>query len=118
MATATHIMHSQRAEIALEQAEIQLEQSSQQLKLETNRAKSGFKYASETYLTSQRNLDLAERIEYKNQVKYTEGIATSFELRQAQQQLYSAQNEYLQAMLNIITTKATLETVLNKPINR
>lgn len=109
---------SQRAEIALEQAEIQLEQSSQQLKLETNRAKSGFKYASETYLTSQRNLDLAERIEYKNQVKYTEGIATSFELRQAQQQLYSAQNEYLQAMLNIITTKATLETVLNKPINR
>jgi outer membrane protein TolC len=108
---------TQRAEIALEQAEVQLEQSTQQLKLETNKAKSDFRFATETYITSQRNLDLAERIEYKNDVKFKEGIATSFELRQAQQQLYSAQNEYLRAMLSIITAKAELETVLNKPIN-
>ena len=108
---------TQRAEIALEQAETELEQSTQQLRLETNRAKSDFRYASETYLTSQRNLDLAERIEHKNDIKFKEGIASSFELRQAQQQLYSAQNEYLQAMLNIITAKAELETVLNKPTN-
>ncbi|GGE03278.1 TolC family protein [Psychroflexus salis] len=107
---------SQRAEIALEQAETELTQSTQQIKLETNRAKSDFKYATETYITSQRNLDLAERIEHKNDVKFKEGIATSFELRQAQQQLYTAQNEYLQAMLNIITAKAELETVLNKPV--
>lgn len=109
---------SQRAEIALEQAEVDLEQSTQQLKLEASRAKADFKYATESYITSQRNLDLAERIEHKNDIKFKEGIATSFELRQAQQQLYSAQNEYLQAMLNIITAKAELETILNKPITR
>lgn len=109
---------SQRAEIALEQAEVELEQSTQQLKLEASRAKSDFKYATESYITSQRNLDLAERIEHKNDIKFKEGIATSFELRQAQQQLYSAQNEYLQSMLNIITAKAELETILNKPITR
>lgn len=109
---------TQRSKIALEQAEIELDQATQQLLLEASRAKSNFTYATETYLTSQRNLTLAERIENKNTIKFKEGIATSFELRQAQQQLYASQNEYLQAMLDIITAKAALETILNKPINR
>ncbi len=107
---------SQRAEIALEQAEVELTQSTQQIKLQANRAQSDFKFATESFITSQKNLDLAERIEQKNEIKFKEGIATSFELRQAQQQLYAAQNEYLQAMLNIITAKAQLETILNKPV--
>jgi len=50
-------------------------------------------------------LALAERIEYKNQVKYTEGLASSFELRQAQTQLYNAQQEYLQSMVQVINNK-------------
>ena len=102
----------------MEQAEVELTQSTQQIKLEANRARSDFKFASESFITSQKNLNLAERIENKNEIKFKEGIASSFELRQAQQQLYSAQNEYLQAMLNIITAKAELETILNKPTNR
>lgn len=108
---------TQRAKIALEQAEVDLEQATQQLKLDTNRAKSNFEYAKENYLASQQNLDLAERIERKNEIKFKEGIATSFELRQAQQQLYASQNEYLQAMLNLITAKSELETILNTPLN-
>ncbi len=107
---------TKRAQIALEQAEVELDESIQQLRLETNRAKSDFAYATETYITSQRNLDLAERIEEKNDAKFKEGVASSFELRQAQQQLYSAQNEYLQAMLEVISSKAQLETILNKPL--
>jgi outer membrane protein TolC len=60
---------------------------------------------------------LAERIEVKNQTKFFEGIASSFDLRQAQLQLYTAQQEYLQAMLDVITKKADLETALNTIIN-
>ena len=59
------------------------------------------------------NLNLAERIEQKNQTKFFEGIASSFDLRQAQTQLYTAQQEYLQSMLDVITKKAELETILN-----
>jgi len=57
---------------------------------------------------------LAERIEKKNQIKFFEGISSSFELRQAQTQLYTTQQELLQAMLDVITTKAELETALNE----
>ena len=106
---------TQRAKIALDQAETDLEERIQQINLETETARSDYQFAIETYNTSQKNLSLAERIEQKNQIKFTEGISTSFDLRQAQTQLYTAQQELLQSMVNVITSKAELETVLNVP---
>ena len=55
-----------------------------------------------------------ESIEKKNEIKFKEGIASSFELRQAQNQLYSIQNEYLEATLKLIENKINLEILLNK----
>ena len=69
--------------------------------------------AVETYFTNKENLALANRIEQKNQSKYFEGMASSFELRQAQLQLYSAQNNYISAIQNVIQKKLNLETLLN-----
>jgi hypothetical protein len=37
----------------------------------------------------------------------------SFELRQAQLQLYGAQNNYLKAIQSVVQKKITLETLLN-----
>ena len=70
-----------------------------------------------TFLKKQKNLLLASRIETKNETKFFEGIASSFDLRQAQTQLYRAQQELLQAMLDVINSNAELEAVLNTPIN-
>lgn len=106
---------SQRAEIAMMQAETDLKQSVEQIKLDFNQAQSDYNFALENYQTAQANLDLAERIERKNITKYREGISTSFELRQAQLQLYTAQNTYLESMLQLINSKTSLETVLNSP---
>jgi len=105
---------TQRANINLEKAKDDLTETEQRLKLQVDTSKSDFKFAIEEYDNKKRNLNLAERIEQKNQTKFFEGIASSFDLRQAQIQLYSAQQELLQAMLDVINTKAELETVLNK----
>jgi outer membrane protein TolC len=104
---------TQRAKIALERAKTQLEEAQEQIRLQFERAKSDYIFAIEQYENSRDNLGLAERIEQKNQVKYFEGIASSFDLRQAQLQLYSAQQEYLQSMVDVINKKTELETVLN-----
>ena len=53
-------------------------------------------------------------IENKNQIKFKEGLASSFELTKAQEQLYAAQQTYLQTMLDVINKRATLEKLLNK----
>ena len=108
---------TQRAKIDLEKAEDDLIETEQQLKLQIASAKSNFKFAVEDYENKKKNLALAERIESKNQTKFFEGIASSFELRQAQTQLYTAQQELLQAMLDVINSKADLETVLNTTTN-
>lgn len=104
---------TQRAQINLEKAQINLDETEQQLKLQIEAAKSDFILATEEYENKKQNLNLAERIENKNQTKFFEGVGSSFELRQAQTQLYTAQQEILQAMLDVINTKAELETLTN-----
>jgi outer membrane protein len=106
---------TQRAKIALDQSKTSLEETVQNVNLELNTAKSNYQFAIENYENSKKNLALAERIETKNQVKFTEGLSTSFDLRQAQTQLYTAQQQYFNSMLNVITSKAEIETILNTP---
>lgn len=104
---------TQRAKIDLEIAKEELTQTEQQLKFDIANAKSNYRFAIEEFENKRQNLNLAERIEQKNQTKFFEGIASSFDLRQAQTQLYTAQQEYLQSMFDVIAKKAELETILN-----
>lgn len=108
---------TQRAKINLEKSKNDLLETEQKIKLQISQAKSDYQFSIEDYDNKKQNLDLAERIEQKNQTKFFEGIASSFELRQAQTQLYTSQQEYLQAMLDVINKKAELETVLNQTSN-
>ncbi|WP_188362917.1 TolC family protein [Flavobacterium orientale] len=104
----------QQSKIALEQAQTQLTETEQRLKLQYQNAKSDYEYSVEQYFSSKENLSLAERIEKKQQVKFTEGLSTSFEFTDAQRQLYSAQQSYLQSMVDVISRKAALEKAIGK----
>ena len=104
----------QQAKIALEQAQTQLTETEQRLKLQYQNAKSDYEYSVEQYFSSKENLSLAERIEKKQQVKFTEGLSTSFDFTDAQRQLYSAQQSYLQSMVDIISKKAALEKAIGQ----
>jgi outer membrane protein TolC len=105
---------TQRAKINLEKAKDNLTETEQRLNLQIETAKSSYKFATEDYYNKTENLALAERIEKKNQTKFFEGISSSFDLRQAQMQLYTAQQELLKTMLDVINAKAELETITNK----
>ena len=107
---------TQQAKIELEKSKTGLTETQQKLMLQLETAKTDYKYSIEEYETSKQNLDLAERIEKKQQIKFFEGISSSFELTEAQRQLYSMQQNYLQAMLNVISKKAALDNALNTPI--
>ncbi len=102
-----------QAKIALETSNLRLKETEKKLSLEAEVAKSDYQMSIENYETAKKNLNLAERIENKNQIKFREGIATSFDLLQAQNQLYSQQNNYVQSMLNVIAKKVKLENALN-----
>ncbi len=105
---------TQQARIALEQSKTQLTETEQKLKLQFEKNKSDYEFSLEQLATSKSNLNLAERIENKNQIKFKEGLSSSFDLTEAQRQLYTAQQNYLQAMLDVINKKAALEKLFNK----
>jgi outer membrane protein TolC len=105
-----------QAKIALENADIRLEETKQRLSLLAEKAKSEYQLSIENYSTAQRNVGLAGRIEKKQRIKFFEGISSSFDLLQAQNQLYAQQQNYIQSMLDVIAKKATLENALNLPI--
>jgi outer membrane protein TolC len=104
---------TQQARIALEQSKTQLTETEQRLKLEYENAKTQYEYSVEEYLTAKDNLALAERIERKQQTKFTEGLSSSFDFAEAQRQLYTAQQNFLQSMINVVNTKASLENITN-----
>ncbi|TRX21292.1 TolC family protein [Flavobacterium franklandianum] len=105
---------TQQAKIALDQAKTQLSEAEQKLKLQYASAKSDYEFSIEEYATAKSNLSLAERIERKQQIKFTEGLSSSFDFNDAQRQLYTNQQNYLQSMVNVINKKAALEKIINK----
>ena len=104
---------TQQAKIQLENSEINLVETSQELQLNLRKAQSAYQFSLDNYDNAKRSLDLAERIERKENTKYFEGLSTSFNLTDAQNQLYAKQRDYLQAIYEIITAKSTLNNALN-----
>jgi len=104
---------SQKAKLSLLQAETQLIETKAKVFVEWQNAQNNYTLAQENYSSSQDNLALATRIEQKNTTKFFEGLVGSFELRQAQLQLYQAQQNLIQSMRQVILDKINLDTITN-----
>lgn len=105
---------TQQAKIAFEQAKTDLTQTEEKLKLQFQKAKSDYEYSIAQYNSAKNTLQLSERIETKQQTKFKEGLSTSFEFTEAQRQLYTAQQAYLQSMTEVISKRVALEKIINK----
>ncbi len=109
---------TQKAKIALEKSERALVNTQQELKIKIKRAQNELAFAQQDLETKKQAQSLAKRIEEKNKIKFFEGLASSFELSQAQTQLYTAQKQYMEAMLSVLNKHIALDVLLNpNPIN-
>ena len=66
---------------------------------------------------SKQSLTLAHSIYNKTQIKYKEGVSTSFDLSQAQGQYLKAQTEYFKAVMTMVNSKTALDKLLTKYSN-
>ena len=109
---------TQKAKIALEKSERTLANTRQELEIKIKRAQNELAFAQQDLENKKQAQNLAKRIEEKNQIKFFEGLASSFELSQAQTQLYTAQKQYMEAMLSVLNKHIELDVLLNpNPIN-
>jgi outer membrane protein TolC len=104
---------TQQAKISLMQSEIMKEEISENLKLQVNTAKNTYQFALDNFQSTRQNLALAESIAEKEQTKFFEGLSSSINLTNVQNQLFRSQQQYIQSILEIIQSKVELENALN-----
>ena len=103
----------QQTEISFLQSQLQLEQMEENLKLGIKRSRSNYDNALKTWNNQKESMALAQSISDKTNIKYTEGVASSFELNVAETQLLEQQSQYIQAALDLLTAKQDLDKALN-----
>ena len=108
--------NTQRAKIADLKAQNTKTETERLLGLQFETLTSALTLAREQVVTTKDNLDLAQRIADKNEIKFKEGMASSFELREAQLQLFAAQQEYLSALVSVVTSHTDLANFLNESL--
>ena len=96
-----------------EQAKLTQEQAEDGAQLAFKQAQTTFKFQLNNYNNAKANFSLAEKINTKTQVKYKEGVASSFELAQAQSQFLQAESKYVDASLQLLNAKIELKKSLN-----
>jgi outer membrane protein TolC len=104
----------QKAKIDLDRTQVAKNSTANQLSLNYQQAKSDFSFQVDDYNNTKRNLQLAERIFNQTTKKYQEGISSSLELTQAQNQYLQAESSYVSALLNLLNAKENLENALGQ----
>ncbi len=107
---------TQRAKITWQQSQVTFEDTKKQISLNIKRTLNDLQLAAQTLKTGKVNLELAQNIADKNQIKFLEGLATSFEYREARNQLFLAQQRYLQTILDLVNYKVELDHLLNSSL--
>lgn len=89
--------------------------SSLQLQVQTARNKFSNQYYE--YLNRKKTLKLTSKIYNKTQTKYKEGMASSFDLNQAQNSFIQSNTEYTMSIMNLLQNKIELEKFLTRTAN-
>jgi outer membrane protein len=89
------------------------QQASDGLKLSYDQNKSNYLSSLDKYNTASENLKLAEKIYNHSLIKYKEGVISSTELSQTQNQYLQSQTNYFSSILELTSAKAKLEKLLS-----
>ena len=114
LTSGTRYANIKSNEIALQETQNSRRQAEDGLQVQYNQLRYDLASALETYDIQRRNLDVTQRVFANITEKYKYGRASSLEVTTASNDIISAQNNYLQAAMNVISAQTALENLLNK----
>lgn len=103
-----------QAKLDLEKTKLSLDNVTQSLILEFDKARSDYQTFFSNYKTNKESMELSKRVYDKTITKYREGVSSSFELTQNQNQYLTSESNYYNSILNLLSAKAKLDRILNK----
>lgn len=104
----------QQAKIELKKARNNKELLKKNLKSQLTQAEYDYKNALEKTNTAKKNVQLSKSIFQNTAKKYKQGMATSIELTQTNDNYMQAQSDYFSALHELFNAKIELEKVLNE----
>jgi outer membrane protein len=104
----------QRAQLTLDQLSNQRKDLESVINMQVNNAKISYNNILTQVESQKSNLILAEKIYKTTQIKYKEGIGSSFEMVQAEQGMYQAQQNVKQAQYDLLVAYKMLQKYLGK----
>ena len=104
----------QKAKINLEKANNSRLMVSDQLLMQEKQLRNNLVSANEQYVGQKENIEIAERVLKSFQNKYSQGMVSSLDLTQANNNYLTAQNNYLSSLMNLLQTKVAFDKLMNK----
>jgi outer membrane protein len=102
-----------QAKFDLQKSQLNKDNVEQGLIMEYESAVSNYQTAYSNLNTNKESLDLSKRVYSKTVIKYKEGVSSSFELAQNQNQFLTAESNYYNSALLLLNAKAKLDRILS-----
>ncbi len=103
-----------KAQINLEKTQNTKSMMSEQLLMQEKQLRYNLLNANEQFRSQRDNIEIAGRVLKSFQNKYNQGMASSLDLTQANNNYLTAQNNYLSALMNLLQTKVSFDKLMNK----
>jgi outer membrane protein TolC len=102
-----------QAKFDLEKSRLAKENAEQGLTMEFETARSSYQTAFSNFNTNKESMELSKKVYDKTVIKYKEGVSSSFELTQNQNQFLTAESNYYNSILSLLNAKAKLDRILS-----
>jgi len=102
-----------QAKFDLMKSQLAKADAEQGLILEFETARSNYQTAFSNFNTNRESMNLSKKVYDKTVIKYKEGVSSSFELTQNQNQFLTAESNYYNSVLSLLNAKAKLDRILS-----
>lgn len=110
LATVNRIRY---AKLDYKKTEIAKVNMAEGIKLQSDQLNVGYANALGTFKVKKENMDLAKKVKERALIKYQEGVGSSLELTTAENQYLQAQADYITSLLDLLNAKVSINKLLN-----
>ena len=114
LSSGQRYMRLSQAQLKLEKTRNTKESVAESLKIAVQQARSNYEAALKKYFNQKENIKLAQKILDRKNLEFKEGVISSMELTQANDQYLQAQSNYTAALVELLNARLQLDKALNK----
>jgi outer membrane protein TolC len=101
------------AKFDLAKADLAMANAEQGLIMEFETARNNYQTAYSNFTTNKESMELSKKVYARTLIKYREGVSSSFELTQNQNQFLTSESNYYNSILSLLNAKAKIDRILS-----